>query len=197
MQAARPPGRAERGALAEREPFATISAGSKLTCNWAWARNPERRAMEQVNRLPIIGWREWLALPLLGVEAIKVKVDTGARSSALHAFEIECFQRQGKRLVRFQVHPFQRQTQPTIVAEAEVVDHRVVRSSGGHETERPVILTDVILNGERWLVELTLVGRDSMGFRMLLGRQAVRDRFLVDPARSFLAKSADVPDEDE
>lgn len=133
-----------------------------------------------------IGWREWIALPELGVPEIKAKIDTGARSSALHVFDVEVVRRRGKHVVRFTVHPYQRDTRTTIVAEAELLEYRKVKSSGGHETVRPVILTDVELAGRRWPIELTLASRDTMGFRMLLGRQAIRDRFVVDPGHSFL-----------
>lgn len=136
-------------------------------------------------QLPAIGWREWLALPELGIARIKAKVDTGARSSALHAYDIEYSTHRGGKLVRFKVHPVQRNARIVRVCEAEVADMRNVTSSGGHVTLRPVIFTDVQLLGERWKVELTLIARDEMGFRMLLGRQAVRDHFLVDPGRSF------------
>ena len=136
-------------------------------------------------QLPTIGWREWLALPELGIARIKAKVDTGARSSALHAYDIEYAAHRGSKLVQFKVHPVQRNARIVRVCEAEVADMRNVTSSSGHVTLRPVIFTDVQLLGERWKVELTLIARDAMGFRMLLGRQAVRDRFLVDPGRSF------------
>jgi hypothetical protein len=136
---------------------------------------------------PLIGWREWVALPDLGIEWVKVKVDTGARSSSLHAFDIEPFRRRGKRFVRFRVHPLQRDTEKTVQAEAELLEYRHVRSSGGHQTWRPVVLTSIELLGRRWEIELTLAGRDAMGFRMLLGRQAIRGRFGVDPGRSYLA----------
>lgn len=135
--------------------------------------------------LPVIGWREWVALPALGVAAIKVKVDTGARSSSLHAFDVHTFQRRGETYVRFTIHPLQRDVKETIVVEARLLEHRHVRSSGGHQTLRPVIRTMVELCGRRWPIELTLASRDAMGFRMLLGRQAMRGRFLVDPGRSF------------
>lgn len=136
--------------------------------------------------LPTIGWREWVSLPLLGVDWIKAKVDTGARSSALHAFHIRIFQSNGAQMVRFQIHPVQRKSMPELTAEAEVLEHRIVKSSAGHESKRPVIVTDIVLGNNRWKAEVTLISRDSMGFRMLLGRQAVRDRFLVDPGKSFL-----------
>jgi hypothetical protein len=134
---------------------------------------------------PQIGWREWLALPELGIIAIKAKVDTGARSSALHAFDLEPFTESGRPMVRFKVHPLQRNLEVTVEAIAEVVDHRMVRSSHGEESLRPVILTSVELLGQRFEVELTLVRRDAMGFRMLLGRQAIRRRFVVDPGCSY------------
>jgi hypothetical protein len=134
-----------------------------------------------------LGWREWVALPDLGVPWIKVKLDTGARTSALHAFDLERFRRAGAERVRFVIHPFQRDTARTIVAEGELIDERVVRNSGGSEELRPVIATHLELLGRRWSIELTLTRRDVMGFRMLLGRQALRGRALVDPGRSFLA----------
>jgi hypothetical protein len=137
--------------------------------------------------LPTIGWREWLALPELGIRRIKAKVDTGARSSALHAYDMEYFTDRGGRWVRFKVHPVQRNSRIVRACQAQVVDMRNVTSSGGHTTLRPVIITDVELQEQRWKVEITLIARDEMGFRMLLGRQAVRDHFLVDPGRSFAA----------
>ncbi len=125
-------------------------------------------------------------MPDLGVDAIKAKVDTGARSSALHAFDLERTHRDGVPVVRFSLHPLQRRTRPTVQAEAPVIDERRIRSSSGRAEMRPVILTTVVIDGEAWEVELTLTRRDTMGFRMLLGRQAVRGRFLVDPGRSYL-----------
>jgi hypothetical protein len=136
---------------------------------------------------PVVGWREWLSLPALGIAAIKVKVDTGARSSALHAFDVEIFEQAGKELVRFKVHPLQRDATGTVECVAELYDRRTVRSSAGHESMRPVILAQVELGGQQWTIELTLTRRDSMGFRMLLGRQAIRRRFRVEPGRSYLA----------
>lgn len=133
-----------------------------------------------------IGWREWLALPDLGVDAVKAKIDTGARSSTLHAFDVERFERQGAPRVRFKVHPVQRDTSVTVEAEAPLHEERWIRDSGGKEHLRPVIVTLVELNDERWPIELTLTNRDAMGFRMLLGRQAIRRRFVVDAGRSFL-----------
>ena len=135
----------------------------------------------------VIGWREWLTLPALGIVAIKAKIDTGARSSSLHAFGLETYEKAGKTFVRFEVHPLQRNTRLAVSAEAEVSEFRKVRSSSGETSLRPVILTEVAMLGQRWPIELTLANRDEMGFRMLLGRQAVRGRFVVDPGRSYYA----------
>ena len=135
--------------------------------------------------LPVIGWREWVGLPDFGIKAIKVKVDTGARSSSLHAFDLQEFQRNGAKWVRFQVHPVQRNSEEAVELEAKVLEYRSVRSSSGKATTRPVIITTVELLGLTWPVELTLAGRDEMGFRMLLGREAFRRRFLVDAGKSY------------
>lgn len=133
-----------------------------------------------------IGWREWVSLPDLGVHAVKAKIDTGARSSALHAFDVEQFERSGRAMVRFQAHPIQRNDDYIVTAEAALLEERLVRNSGGQAEMRPVIETAVQVGGVMWTIELTLTNRDDMGFRMLLGRQAVRRRYLVDPGRSFL-----------
>jgi hypothetical protein len=132
------------------------------------------------------GWREWVSLPELGIPKIKAKLDTGARTSSLHAFDVHHFTRDGVEMVRFNVHPIQRNSRTVIVAEALRVDTRTVRSSSGHETHRDVIRADIEMLGQRWPIEITLARRDTMGFRLLLGRQALRGRFLVDPGRSFV-----------
>lgn len=146
---------------------------------------PEGRSIRAQRR--VVGWREWVRLPDLGDFAVKAKIDTGARSSSLHAFGVETFRRRGVLWVRFQIHPRQRSVAMTICTEARVLEHRTVRSSSGHMTQRPVIVTDVELFGQRWPIELTLANRDEMGFRMLLGREALRRRLIVDPGRSYLA----------
>lgn len=133
----------------------------------------------------MLGWREWAELPELGVPAIKAKLDTGARTSALHAFDLTPFVRDGIDMVRFEVHPFQRTAADSIEVEAEVADERVVRNSGGHEELRPVIETTVRIGDDAWPIELTLTRRDEMGFRMLLGRQALRGRAVVDSGSSY------------
>lgn len=136
--------------------------------------------------LSIIGWREIIALPELNVNYIKAKIDTGARSSALHAFEIEEFSLNDKLMIRFQIHPWQRDNQRIITTEAELLEYRLIKSSNGQTQKRPVILTSVRLGSQQWQIELTLTNRDVMGFRMLLGRQGIRKRYLIDPGKSFL-----------
>ena len=124
-------------------------------------------------------------LPEFGVRAIKVKLDTGARTSALHAFGLRPFTRDGRSMIRFEIHPVQRSSAAIVAAEAVVLDERLVRNSGGLEELRPVIRTLIEIGGERWPIELTLTRRDQMGFRMLLGRQALRGRAVVDAGSSF------------
>lgn len=147
---------------------------------------PTRPSRQELRELPQIGWREWVALPTAGVRYIKVKVDTGARTSALHAFDVETVRRRGIDCVRFSIHPLQRSDAREVEVVAELIDERYVKNSGGLRELRPVVRLEVELLDVRWPVEVTLTNRDQMGFRMLLGRQAVRNRFLVDPGRSFL-----------
>ncbi len=137
-----------------------------------------------------IGWREWVALPELGIPRIKAKIDTGARTSALHAFDVEVVRGRGIDVVRFKVHPFQRDYRKTVAAESPLVDEREVKSSSGHGTLRPVIRTRLGLGEWSYSIELTLTNRDAMGFRMLLGRSALRKRFVVDPGASFLQEGS-------
>ena len=136
--------------------------------------------------LKIVGWREYVSLPELGLARVKAKVDTGARTSALHAINISYIVRAGKTWVRFEVHPLQRTTKQIVICEAPLIEDRHVRDSGGKTSLRPVIETVVYLKGRKIRVELTLVARGTMGFRMLIGRQALRGRFLVDAGRSYL-----------
>jgi hypothetical protein len=133
-----------------------------------------------------IGWREWVQLPDLGVFEIKAKVDTGAATSSLHAFRLERFEKDGVPYVRFEVHPRQRSPRPTIECEAVVVKETPVRNPGGRIERRPVIASTVVIAGVPVDALINLTGRDEMGFRMLLGRRALRNRFVVDPGRSYL-----------
>ncbi|MBY5162476.1 ATP-dependent zinc protease [Salsipaludibacter albus] len=138
-------------------------------------------------RAPVaVGWREWVALPDWGVDHMKAKVDTGARTSAIHAWDLEPFDRDGSPWVRFSLHPWQGSDDDPVQVEAPVVDHREVRSSSGDTQRRPVVHTDLHLVGLVAPIELTLTNRDEMGFRMLVGREALRGRFVVDPGRSYL-----------
>jgi ribosomal protein S6--L-glutamate ligase len=133
----------------------------------------------------ILGWEEWVALPELGLPAIKVKVDTGARTSALHAFFVERVT-SGRRLrIRFGVHPIPRRADVAVVCSAAVVDQRNVTSSNGERESRYVISTPIRIGDREWPIEITLTNRDAMSYRMLLGRQAIGDGILVDPAASF------------
>lgn len=131
------------------------------------------------------GWREWVSLPGVGIPWIKAKIDTGARSSSLHAQNIEDFEREGTPWVRFDVRPWQR-SPGTVPVEVPVLDRREVRSSSGHAEVRHVVLLDVVLVGTTITAEVTLSDRTEMGFRMLIGREALRQGFLVDPSRSYL-----------
>ena len=137
-------------------------------------------------KLPTLGWREWLELPGLDIPAIKAKVDTGARTSALHTFFIEPFTVDGVHMVRFGIHPLQEDTSIERICETEVIDERLVTDSGGHRELRLVIVTSVLCLGLFWPVEITLTNRENMKFRMLLGRTALAGRFKVDPGVSFL-----------
>lgn len=140
-----------------------------------------------------LGWREWISLPDLGLTLVKAKVDTGARTSTLHAFYVDRFQRRGVSYVRFGIHPLQRRTTVVVHGEARVLDQRRVSDSGGHREERFVIETRLVLAGQEWPIEVTLTNRETMLFRMLLGRTALTDRILVDPARSYLTGRAHRP----
>lgn len=136
--------------------------------------------------LKFIGWREWIGLPELGIQALKVKIDSGARTSALHATKIKYkTDLQGQTWVSFEVTGHLLPGKPVRVT-LPLVEKRMVKSSLGHATLRPVVVTTIELNGQTWPIEITLINRDPMGFRMLLGRQALRKRFAIHPGRSFI-----------
>lgn len=137
----------------------------------------------------ILGWREWASLPEIGIEAVHAKLDTGARSSALHVVDMESFRRHEDEWVRFWVDPDPRHPDFILKCEALVADQRYVTNSGGNRQRRMVIRTELEIGGRRWPIDLTLTGRSQMRFRMLVGREAMRNRILVDPMRSDLAGS--------
>lgn len=138
------------------------------------------------DELITLGWREWLRLPDLGIDRIKAKVDTGARTSALHAFKASTYESDGVEYVEFHIHPLQRNDRKVIVSHAPIADRRVVSDSGGHKEERIVIVSPIQIGPYQWPIELTLTTRDSMRFRMLLGRTAITGRAVVDCAQSYL-----------
>lgn len=136
----------------------------------------------------LVGWREWFALPDLGIPLIKAKIDTGAATSSLHAEDLEIVRKGHHRVVRFTIHPMQRSDRSAVRAEAYLVEERKVRSSNGQQEIRPVIRTTIEIRDRQFEIELTLTRRDVMGFRMLLGREAMRGRLIVDPQRSFVTR---------
>ncbi len=134
----------------------------------------------------VAGWREWVSLPEFDVPWVKAKLDTGARSSAIHAYDIVEFVRDGQSWASFEIHPWQRSDLDAMPVELPIVDRRVVRSSTGHEEQRLVVATTIQVVGHELSAELTLANRDEMGFRMLVGREAMRGALLIDPGRSYL-----------
>ncbi|MDH3354672.1 MAG: ATP-dependent zinc protease [Chromatiales bacterium] len=138
------------------------------------------------NPLLTVGWREYCSLPDLGLVDVNAKIDTGAKTSCLHAFSVKPFKKNKKQWVRFGMHPDQDSTDVEIFCEAEVIDRREVTDSGGHISKRYVISTNIEINGQQWPIELTLTNRDTMKFRMLIGRSAMRKRIIVNPDKSFL-----------
>lgn len=150
------------------------------------ATDRERGARHAQAALPTVGWREWISFPGLGIDAIKAKVDTGARTSALHAFKVTPFEREGRSHVAFSIHPNQRDQDTVLHCEAPIIDRRSVRDSGGHAEMRYVVEAEICIGEHRLTAEVTLTDRDSMQFRCLLGRTALKQNFLVDSGRSYL-----------
>lgn len=137
--------------------------------------------------MPTIGWREWIGFPHLNIPQLKAKVDTGARTSALHAFKLNYFTENNIPMVRFYIHPRQRKSTPVIQCTAPLKEMRWVSDSGGHREERPVIETLIKIGDLEWPIEITLTSRDDMRFRMLLGRTAMKTKHLtINPSASYL-----------
>lgn len=139
-----------------------------------------------VEKKIIVGSEEWCALPQINIPAIKARVDSGAKTSALHAVNITPYKKNGNPWVSFEVHPLQNDGKTTIHCEAPVFDKRRVKSSSGQSEKRFVIKIAISIAEDTWEIEVTLTNRDSMGYRMLLGRQAMSGKMLVDPEASLL-----------
>lgn len=163
-----------------RETLAKVSMSSES------GDPPPVRARRERQGMPLtIGWREWVGLPGLGIGAVRAKIDTGARTSTLHADQVVPFKTEGGEFVRFRVRPDKRRRR-AIECVAPLIDRRGIRDSGGRVEVRHVIATQLSIGNRSWSVELTLTNRDSMSFRMLVGRAAIRGRYRVDPGASYL-----------
>jgi hypothetical protein len=136
----------------------------------------------------IIGWREWASLPEIGIDRIKVKVDTGARNSALHAYNTSLISKNGENWIHFDIHPDQNDETTIRSCMVRLIDRRWVTNSGGARERRFVIETPIRIGDNEWPIIITLTNRDEMGFRMLVGRSAIKGKYMVDPARSFCCK---------
>ncbi len=149
------------------------------------ATSPKKRSSKKGPPTSVVGWREWVRLPDLCEFPMKAKIDTGARTSSLHAFDLRVEETDGVAIASFEIHPAQRSARDATRVRLEVDGFRLVRSSSGHRERRPVIRTPIVVGTRQFKIDVTLTSRDEMGFRMLLGRSALRRRFLVDPGRSF------------
>lgn len=183
--------------VAERMPGSKLAPPNGCTCAPPTSR-PQRSSSkgyppDQLGRgMDVLGWREWVVFPDLGLPPVQAKVDTGAKTSSLHVLHHHRFLRGGREWVRFQV-PLRRPLRSpddTVTCQAQYLEHRLVRDSSGRQTLRPVVWLTIQLGSRAWPVELTLADRSQNGFCMLLGRQALRGRYLVDPERSHCMQAA-------
>ncbi len=183
-----------KSAKATKSAKVTKSAKATKSAEIKSKKKSQKVRRRRTRRPPVtIGWREWVTLPEFTSVPIKAKIDTGARTSALHAFGLEIVKQDGQDVAVFELHPVQRSSEDMCRVEAPILQYRKVRSSDGRVETRPVVKTTIRLGTVEWPIEVTLTSRDTMGFRMLLGRAAVRRQFLVNPGRSFLiAPSEDV-----
>lgn len=138
----------------------------------------------------VVGWKEWVSLPELGIPLVEAKLDTGAKTSALHAFELDTFETPDGLHLRFGLHPDRHSDSGPIQCHARVVEQRMVSDSGGHRELRWVIRTPLLIGGRLWPIEVTLTNRETMAYRMLLGREALRGRMLVDAEYAHLLGQA-------
>ncbi len=141
--------------------------------------------MTELNAKLIIGCEEWCSFPELGIPAIKARIDSGAKTSSIHAYNIKSFKRDKKTWVSFEINPIQKNRRVVIKCEKPVIDKRAVKSSSGISEKRYVVSTPIKIGKNTWDIELTLANRDSMGFRMLLGREAMTNRIIIDPSLVF------------
>lgn len=155
------------------------------------------QAVKETGELLTFGWREWVSLPELGIARIKAKIDTGARTSALHAFQVTPYRDNGRECVEFRMHPVQKDNDTVITCTADVLDKRKVTDSGGHSEDRYVIRTEMKIGKHTWPIEATLTARDDMLFRMLIGRTALKGRAVVNPARSYVVGKKKKPAKDK
>jgi hypothetical protein len=132
-----------------------------------------------------VGWREWISLPELEIKSIKAKMDTGARTSALHTYFIEPIENSEKPMVRFGVHPMQKSDKNGIICTADIFDQRRIVDSGGHPELRYIIRTSIQVGDQKWPIDLSLTNREQMRFRLLIGRSALSEKLIIDPQRSF------------
>lgn len=145
--------------------------------------------MKKERPIITVGWREWCALPELNITHIKAKIDTGAATSCLHAIHIEPYKKGNQDWVCFETHPLQRNTKTTIECHAPLLEQRHIKSSTGHIEHRYVIETMIQVAGRQWPIHMSLTTREMMSFRMLLGREAMRGKIVVNPAKSYLTST--------
>lgn len=152
-----------------------------------WKTESDKNKIDAANReLTIVGWRERVSLPDLGIHKINAKIDSGAKTSSLYAKDLNFYQKDGKQYVRFSIQPSKASESGHKTASAEVLEYRRIKSSNGQVERRPVIVTKIKFQKQEWLAEVTLTSRENMKYPMLLGRQAMNNRFLINPGRSYL-----------